>query len=167
MVFIGLLFLLAATASAEIKIGYINSEEIFVKYRGTKDAQEKYDKEAAKTQQLVVDMQKEIKELESRLEKQSLLLSGERKKELEDKIKSKYSEYEQFVSENYGRDGKLIQKNVEMTKPIIQKINTIIEKIAVDENYDLILDGRMGGIVYAKKVYDLTARVLEILNKEP
>jgi Skp family chaperone for outer membrane proteins len=34
-------------ASAELKIGYINVEEIFKDFQGTKDAQAKFDKEVA------------------------------------------------------------------------------------------------------------------------
>jgi outer membrane protein len=53
-----------------------------------------------------------------------------------------------------------------MTKPIIDKINKILEKIGKDEEYDLIMDARMGGVVYAKEKFDLTDRVVKILNKE-
>ena len=50
--------------------------------------------------------------------------------------------------------------------PIIDKINKILEKIGKDEEYDLIMDARMGGVVYAKEKFDLTDRVVKILNKE-
>ncbi len=153
-------------AFAELKIGYINSEEIFMKYKGTRDAQKKFDKIATKVQQEATDRKKEIEMLKEQLERQSLLLSDERKKEQEQKIKRKVAEFEKFVSENYGRDGKIISKNAEMTKPIIEKINKIIERISKEEHFDLILDARMGGIVYAKKKYDLSGRIIKILNKE-
>lgn len=158
--------LFAGSAWAELKIGYIDSEIIFSKYKGTKDAQKKFDKEAAAIQQKATDMEKEIQEMQQKLEKQSLLLSETRKKELEEKMKKKYMEYQQYVAENYGRDGKLIAKNAQMTQPIIEEINRIIEKLATEENYDFILDAKMGGLVYADKKYDLTKRVLDILNKE-
>ena len=35
-------------ANAELKIGFINVEEIFRSFQGTKEAQEKFDKEVAK-----------------------------------------------------------------------------------------------------------------------
>lgn len=163
LVFIGLM---SGSAWAELKIGYVNSEEIFAKYKGTQDAQEKFDKVAAGIQQQATNMKKEIETLKDQLERQSLLLSKERKKELEDKIKAKAAEFEDFVSKNYGREGDLVKKNEEMTKPIIEKIQKIIDKIADDEHYDLVLDSRMGGIIYASKKVDLTDRVLKILNAQ-
>jgi outer membrane protein len=153
-------------ASAELKMGFINVEEIFKNYSGTKDAQEKFDKEVAKWEQDASARQKEIKDIKDQLEKQSLLLSSERKAELEAKLKQKMVEYQDFLQTKFGQKGEVLSKNEELTKPIVEKINKIIEKIAKDENYDFILDARAGGVIFGKPAYDLTQRVLGLLNKE-
>ena len=85
-------------ASAELKIGFINVEEIFHSYQGTKDAQDKFDKEVAKWEQDASAKQKEIKDLKDQLDKQSLLLSSERKAEIEAKLKQKMTEYQEFLA---------------------------------------------------------------------
>jgi outer membrane protein len=160
--------LVAVTASlavAEMKIGYINSEEIFSRYEGTKDAQDKFNKEVAKWEQDASDRQKEMKDMKEQLEKQSLLLSSDRKKELESQLQQKLIDYQEFLQTKFGQKGDAISKNEELTKPIVEKINVVIEKIAKEENYDYILDARSGGVVFAKKTYDLTERVITILNK--
>ncbi|MBD3243726.1 MAG: OmpH family outer membrane protein [Chitinivibrionales bacterium] len=156
----------ASTAMAELKIGFIDSEEIFQKYEGTKEAQERFNREVAKWEQQAEEAQKEIREMKEQLEKQSLLLSKERKAELENKLQEKMLEYQKFVQTTFGQEGQAIKKNTELTKPIIDRINNIIDKIAKEEKYDFILDTRAGGIVFAKTGYDLTARVLDMLNKE-
>ena len=51
-------------------------------------------------------------------------------------------------------------------KPISEKVQRIIDKIAKEENFDFIFDARAGGIIYALPKYDLTDRVLMLLNKE-
>jgi outer membrane protein len=163
--------LLSATALlsvcfAELKMGYINSEEIFSRYEGTKDAQDKFNKEVAAWEQEASERQKEIRELKEQLEKQSLLLSSERKKELEDQLRLKMVDYQEFLQKKFCREGEAMQKNSELTKPIIERINVILEKIAKEERYDFIFDTRNGGIVFAKKAYNLTDRVLTLLNKE-
>ncbi len=154
------------TVSAELKIGYINSETIFAEYEGTKEAQEKFNKEVAKWEQEATKRQQEIKNLKEQLDKQSLLLSNERKKALEDSLNQKMVSYQKFLQDKFGQKGEALEKNEELTKPIVEKINRIIERIAREENYDYIFDARAGGIVFAKKVYDLNQRVLEALNKE-
>jgi outer membrane protein len=152
--------------AAEMKVGFINSEEIFRGYAGTKEAQEKFDKEVAKWEQEASTRQKDIKDLKDQLDKQSLLLSSERRAELEGKMKQKMTEYQDFLQTKFGQKGEALSKNEELTKPIIEKINKIINKIAKDENYDFIFDARTGGVIFAKPAFDLTKRVLDILNKE-
>lgn len=152
--------------AADLKIGFVNSEKIFSQYEETKVAQEKFNKEVAKWEQKASKNMKEIQELKTQLEKQSLLLSDERKKELQDSLRQKIMAHEKFVQEKFGQRGEALVKNEELTKPIIGKINKIIEKIAKDENYDFILDTRAGGLVYGKDTYDLTDRVMKLLTKE-
>ncbi len=155
-----------AASYAEMKIGFINSQQIFKEYEGTKEAQAKFDKEVARWEQEASKRKKEIEELKQQLEKQSLLLSAERKKELEDRLREKYMAYQEFLQSKLGQDGEVLQKNVELTKPIIERINKIIANIAEEERYDFIFDEANGGVVFAKKGYDLTERVLRILNEQ-
>jgi len=155
-----------AAASAELKIGYINSEQIFRDYEGTKQAQEKFNKEVARWEQEATKMQKEIKDLQEQLEKQSLLLSEERKGEIQAQLQEKMIEYQKFLQEKFGQQGEALKKNEDLTRPIVEQINVILEDIAKAENYDFVFDARNGGLVWAKPAYDLTERVLQILNKE-
>jgi outer membrane protein len=153
-------------ATAELKIGYINSEQIFREYEGTQQAQEKFNKEVAKWEQQATEMQKEIKDLQQQLEKQSLLLSEERKREIQSELQEKMVTYQKFLQEKFGQQGEALKKNEDLTRPIIERINVILEDIAKAENYDFVFDARNGGLVWAKPAYDLTERVLQILNKE-
>jgi outer membrane protein len=158
---------MAATVSvAEMKVGYINSELIFAEYEGTKEAQSKFNVEVAKWEQEASKKQKEIKDLKEQIDKQSLLLSNDRKKVLEDSLNQKMVTYQEFLQKKFGQKGEALVKNEELTKPIIEKINKIIEKIAKEENYDYIFDARAGGLVYSKPAYDLNPRVLLLLSKE-
>jgi outer membrane protein len=154
---------LSAAAWAELKIGYVSSKKIFDEYEGVKKAQEEFDKEVAKWRQQAAEKGKEIKELQEQLEKQSLLMSDERKKEIERQIQEKMAEYYQWEQKLYQEE--IRKKNTELSKPLVEKINKILEKIAEDENYDYIFDGNAGGLVFAKSEYDLTERVLKQLRK--
>jgi outer membrane protein len=157
---------LLSFANAQMKIGFINSEEIFRNYAGTKEAQDKFDKEVSKWEQEASTRQKDIKDLKDQLDKQSLLLSAERRTEIEAKLKQKMQEYQDLLQTKFGQKGEALSKNEELTKPIIEKIQKIIDKIAKEDNYDYIFDARSGGVIFAQKKYDLTERVLNILNKE-
>lgn len=161
-----MVLVVASGVQAQLKLGYINSDAILVKYEGAKEAADKLNKEVAKWEQDAEKRQKDMKALKDQIEKQTLILSAERKKELEDSLQQKYIQYQQFVQEKFGQKGEAFSKNEELSKPIVEKINKIIERIAKEENYDFIFDARSGGIVYAVTKYDLTERVLELLKKE-
>jgi len=156
----------SGTASAQLKLGFVNSEKIFTQFEGTKIAQEKFNKEVAKWEQEASKRVKEITEMKEQLEKQSLILTAERKKALEDSLRQKVILHEKFLQEKFGQRGDVLSKNEELTKPILEKIQKIIDKIAKDEQFDFIFDYRAGGLVYAKQTYDLTDRVLAQLAKE-
>lgn len=151
----------ATNASAQFKIGYVTSEAILEKYQGAKTADEKLSKDLAKIQQEVTKRESELKTLQDQLEKKSMLLSAERKKELVDSLQQKYVQYQQYVKQ---KQEEMISKREELFRPISDTVTGIIEKIAKEDNYDIIFDMRAGGIVYASQKYNLTERVIGIIS---
>src|SRR6185295_18650423 len=160
------LILAAGVSAADLKIAHVDSKLIFEKYADTKKAQKEYDKQVQKWEQDAASKQKALMEMKERLDKQSLMLSEEKKKELEADFLKKKSEYEQFVQKVYGKDGELFAKNEEFSGPIITKIKKTIQDVANQEGYDLVLDRAAGAVVFWKKDNDLTQKVIDVLNKE-
>ncbi|MEW6685489.1 MAG: OmpH family outer membrane protein [Candidatus Edwardsbacteria bacterium] len=150
----------------EIKIGYVDSQRILEQYKGTQDIQKQFAQEISNWQNEVEKRKKEISDLETELQTQSLLLSQEKRKEKEQTILQKKGELQKFVEEIWGKGGKAQQKNEELSKPVLEKINTIIRKIANDEGYTIILDASAGNLIYASKELDITDEVIETLEKE-
>jgi len=165
---VGLLLLSwgATTIAQNLKLGYIDSMRIRQEYKGFTDAQAKYDKEVAEWQKQADQLSKEVSDLQNELESQKLLLSDEKRKEKEDQLQKKKNEYQQYVSQIFGPGGKAEQRNTELTKPLLDKINAVLEKIANEGGYDYIFDAANGNIAFAKKEFDLTDAVLEELEKE-
>jgi outer membrane protein len=148
------------------KFAYVNSQEILSKYQEYVDVQNRleeirngYD---AEYQQLV----KEYQDLVDQIESQSLLLSPEKKQEKERAAQEKYLAIEKFKYEKLGPEGEFYQKQMEFSRPIIEKINTLIAKIGEDEGYDFIFDAASGSLVHALPKYDITNQILEELNKK-
>ena len=167
MIALGLLLGVAGTTfAADLKIAHVDSKLVFDKYAETKKAQKEYDKQVQKWEQDAAGKQKALMELKDKLDKQSLMLSEEKKKEMEADFLKKKSEYEQFVQQIYGKDGTLFQKNEEFSGPIIQKIKKTIQDVANQEGYDMVLDRAAGAVVFWKKDNDLTQKVIDALNKE-
>ena len=128
-----IVFLLSAPAfSQEGKVGYIDSMKLRTDYREFADAQAKFDQEVAKWQAEADSLKQELDSLETEFNKQSLLLSEEKKGEKEKLIQQKKNGYTSYVNQVFGPGGKMEKLNAELTKPILEKINIALEKIALE-----------------------------------
>ena len=158
-------FQAVAVSAEELKIGYINSIRIRDEFKEFAEAQAKFDKEVAEYQQQDQAMRGQLDSLIKTFETQSLLLSDAKKKEKQAEVEAKKEEYRKYFEQTFGPDGLLEKKNAELTKPLLDKINAALEKIAVQDNYAYIFDAVNANLAYAKPQYDLTDRVLQELRK--
>ncbi|MBC8204424.1 MAG: OmpH family outer membrane protein [FCB group bacterium] len=149
----------------ELKIGFIDSDRILAQFQDYLDAKRILENEEKQYSQNARQMENDIRALEDEIESQSLMWSNEKKMEKQSELQTKYMGYQQYIEEIWGPTGKLYQRNMELSKPIIDKINLIIKKIGEDEGYDFIFDATNGSLVHAKDEYDLTDRVIEELSR--
>lgn len=162
-----LVLMLAGIALAdEIKIGYVDSQRIFAQSPEYQEAQAKFDKDVENWNVEADAMRQSIADLQKELESQSLILSAEKKKEKESVLAAKQDTLNQFLNATFGQDGKAERRMTELSKPIRDKILEVIEKIAIENNYSLILDAGTVNIAYAKKSLDITDEVLAEMAAE-
>jgi outer membrane protein len=162
-----LTYSLADPASAqEGKIGYVDSQRIFAESKDFADAQAKFDKDIAAWNKQAEEMQAEIEDLDQELKAQSLMLSKEKREEKERSLQAKKDAYQQYVEGTFGPGGKAERRNAELIKPIRDKIISIVEKVAIEENYAMVMDASTTSIAYAKRSLDLTERIIEELKRQ-
>jgi len=153
------------SAHAQTKIRFVNSQRILDEYPAWKDVQKQVDELKKQYEDEFQKKQQEGQALLDEIQNQSLLLSPEKKAEKEGQLQNLQLQLEKFYYEKLGPQGEIFQKNQELSKPIFDKINTIIQKIGEEEGYDFILDNVQGVVLHAKAEWDVTDRVLEELNK--
>jgi len=163
---VALMMVFACVSFAEdgLRIAHVDSKLIFDGYKGTKKAQEEYDRQVAKWEQQANLLQKELSAIKEKLDKQLLMLSDEKKRELEAEYNKKDTELKTFIDRVYGRKGELITQNEKVSGPIIQLIRKAVNEIALQEGYDMVVDRATGAVLFWKKENDLTQKVLDYLN---
>jgi outer membrane protein len=149
----------------EGKLGYIDSMRIRAEYKEFEDAQAQFDKDVARWETEADSMRKQIDSLQADLDEKGLVYTKTTKKEKEEELESFNASYQKFVNDTFGPGGKAERRNAELTKPIIDKINQVLEKIAIENEYAMIFDSVSGNIAYANKALDITDKVLEELKK--
>ena len=147
-----------------LRVAHVDSKLIFDGYKGTKKAQEEYDRQVAKWEQQANLLQKELAAIKEKLAKQSLMLSDEKRKELEADYAKKDTELKEFIDRVYGRTGELITENEKVSAPIISLIKKAVTAIALQEGYDMVVDRATGAVLFWKDENDLTKKVLDYLN---
>ena len=145
--------------AAELKIGYVNAVKVIEEAPQGEAALKKLEAEFGPRDKQIVEMQNKIKQLETDLEKNALVLkeTEHRSKEFEIvALKRDLRRATQEFREDYN-----LRRNEELAalQKAVQK--TIVE-IAKQENYDLILESA----IYAGTKIDITEKILKKLGKK-
>jgi len=163
---LGTALLLAGTARADVKIGFIDSDRIFSEYAKTREAQESFNREVQELANTAREMKAEIDDLQRKLDQQGPMLSEAKREEQSKAVQDKVSAYEAFVQKNWGPSGEVSRLNEQFLKPILDRVHRIVTGFGQDEGYSLILDASDGNIVFGDRTLDLTDRVLAALRDE-
>ena len=159
------LLLAVITNYAQPKIGYVDSDTIMKQLPEAQDTQKKLDAQIKEWQEELSKLEKDWKDKYDDYEKRKLILSEQKRVEIEKELVQMEDATSKFRQEKFGVRGELFQKQEELMKPIQNRIFTAIQEVAKDEDYDFIFD-RSGDIIflYAKEQYDVTNLVLEKLK---
>jgi outer membrane protein len=159
------LILSSSGLAQQLKIGYVDVVRLKQEYNEYRQAEVQFQKDMEVWQAKADSMMAEMQELSDKLEKQNLMLTEQAKNEIRENLLVKQNEYQMFVNEVMGPDGEAAKKEFELSKPLIEKINTAIKLIALKGNYTYVLDSTAGSVLYADEKYDITDKVIIELNK--
>ena len=157
---------LAGPARAQnVRIGFVDSQRIFNEYKSAQEAQDRFSREIQSWRTEADDRRRQVDELRNELKDQDPLLSEAKKLEKESTLQKAVSDYDRFVQDFWGPNGKVQRLNDEITREVIGKVRDAVELLANREGYDLVLDAADGNVIFGVKSLDLTQRVLDDLNK--
>jgi len=131
------------------------------------DARQKIDALIQEWQTEIRRMESELKAKQDDYDKRKLIMTEQTSSEALAEIAKLQKELADYRDKKFGANGELFQKQNELMKPIQNKVFTIIQAIATEEELDFVFD-RSGDILflYAKPEYDLTSKVIERLKLE-
>ena len=161
----GLLFQ-PGSALADVKLAYIDSEVLKEQLPELKTVRRKLEQLEQEFRREASDQESKLLQMREDFRKQELLMSEQRKAEMEQLFQQKMDQLQQFQNEKFGPEGELLKKNIELSTPIFDKINEALRAISEEEGYDFVFDSGAGIIVYADEKHDLTEKLLERLEEE-
>jgi outer membrane protein len=146
--------------AAELKIGYVQVEKILQDAPQTTESSKKLEKEFAPRSQELEKMQKQIRDLETALDKDSLTMSETDRKNKERDVSNIKIEFQRKQREL--REDVTLRKNEELAA-LQDRINKAVTSVSETEGFDLVV---YSGVAYASKKIDITDKVLKSLGKK-
>ena len=153
-----------AQARADVRLGYIDSARIWNEYKDAQEAQQRFDRQVQGWRDEAAEKEKAVNTLRQQVKDQSPVMSALKRQELDSSLQKAISDYEKFVQDVWGQDGRAAQENARATDEIVNQVRRAVEKVAGQKGLDLVLDVTGGFVIYADKTLDLTNDVLAELN---
>lgn len=152
-----------AEAQGELKIAYVNSQQIIAEAPGRAEAEAQIQKDMNTYRDQVKKMGDSLNALIASYTKSEPTLSDAAKTAKQKEIQDREREYQQRVQE---LEQKAQQRQSELVRPIMEKINAIIEQVRAEDGYAMILDAgsQSGVVVAADSSLDITAKVIARLK---
>jgi len=151
---------IAAPAPAQVpdyKIGFVNSERLFRDAVPAKRAQQKLEKEFAGRDAEIQKLAKQVRDLQAALEKDGVTMSEADRRNKERDLANMSRDLQRGQREF--REDLNLRRNEELSA-VQERANRVIQQIAVDEKFDLIIQDP---VIYASQRIDITDRVIKAL----
>jgi len=145
------------------KIAYVDLQEALNMSNAGKEAKEAFAQKVEKTREVIDAKQKELTKLKESLEKQSLLLSNEAKKEKQREYEKSVRDYQRFIKDS---QDELKRRETEMSQKVIKELRKVVDKIGKKGEYTLIFERSTSGILYAGDALDITQEVINTYNDQ-
>lgn len=156
-----ILFTTAAfSAAGDVKLAYVNVEQILKDAPQSAESQKKLEREFSPRQQDLEKMAKQLKDRETSLEKDSLTMSESDRQNKERDLSNMKIEFQRKQREL--REDANLRRNEEVGA-LQERINKAVTAVAESEGYDLVI---YGGVAYSSKKADITDKVLKSLGKK-
>ena len=154
----------AVTVNAQ-RYAVIDSKYILGKMTDYTEAQKKLDEFSALWQQELDQKQAAVDKMYREYDAEQVMLPDNLKKKREDELYNKEKELRDLQRKRFGFEGDLFKKRQELIKPIQDRVYNAVQKLAIDKQYDFILDKSEGiTVIFADPKLDKSDEVLKFLN---
>jgi outer membrane protein len=151
----------AASAQAAQKIGVVDLQRAINETEDGRKAKDRLKKLFESRQQGLDKKQTELKKLKDELEQQKNVLARDVLETKVEAYQKQLVELQQVYVEN---QKELAEKEGELTKDIVARMERILRRIGQSEGYSLIVERGEGGVIFVPTHLDLTDVVIQRYN---
>lgn len=155
--------LAGSMALAESKVGYVDMQKAVQATTSGKKAKTDLETEFNKRKKELDKKKADIEKMGQDLEKKKAVLSEEvlGKKQME--LQEEMMKFQKVVGEN---QLEIQKKEKELTLPILEKMRKVIEKVAQEKQFSIVLERTEQNVLFAQKDADLTEDVIKAFEAQ-
>lgn len=149
-----------------VKIGYINSAQLLAQAPGRAEAEAQFDREVVAYRAQLQRMNDSLNTLAAAFDKDAAALDSATRQRRGKAVREKETEYQARAR---SLDSTMQTRQAELVRPIMERVQTVIEAIRAEDGYSVIFDvgSQASVVVAADKKLDITDRVLARLKTMP
>lgn len=157
-----LIGLMVSPALAEdVKIGYVDLQRALNDSNAGKRARDEFKVQVDKAQASLKKQKDELDGLREQLEKKSLVMKDEERRNMEKELARKGRDFERAYKDS---QADLQAKDNELTAGILRDLQKVIKEYGDKQNYTLILENSSNAVLYGAKDADLTDQIIKIYD---
>ncbi len=153
------------TVAVAAKIGYINSALLLQQAPGRTEAEAQFEREVGVYRQQIQRMDDSLRTLVASFDRDAPKLDSVARETRRKSIGLREVEYQTRAR---GLDSTMQARQAQLVKPIMERVQSVIEAIRTEDGYAMIFDvgAQVSVVVAADKKLDLTERVLARLKSQ-
>ncbi len=151
-----------AEAASDLKFGYIDLQKAIQETSTGKKAKKELEKELTTKREELAKKEANVKKMQEDFEKKKNILTEEVKQAKAAELQQEVMKFRDLFGQSQLN---MQKKEQELTRPILEKLQDIIEKIAKEGGYTMILEKSEQSVLWAKKEIDLTDEVVKQYEK--
>lgn len=165
---LGLLFGAPAIAAAQEapRIAYVDTEAIIQEAPGYGEASAQFQQTTQSWQDTLEQKRAELQRMFEEYKKQEVVLSPEEKTEKQQTILQLERETQQYFQEKFGPEGEASERQSDLMRPIIQRVNEAIERVRQQQGYALVFDLNAPALVAGDPALNITDQVIQQMNQQ-
>ncbi len=160
VLFISILTALVSQGMAEqlFKVAVVNSEQTLLNSQEGKKAIAILQEKEQKINSQLADMDKKIQDMDTKLQTQRLVMTFEAQEQLSFDLENLRTERKRFAKDSF-KEWKRLQ--FQLYNKIREEVNPIIEDVAKEKEFSLVLDLSSNSVIYFDLSVDITAEVIK------
>lgn len=152
-----------AFAADDFKIGVVDMQKALQSVDTGKKAKTQLEKEGNDKFKKLQQEQEAINKMVADLKKQAMVLSDEARAKKEAELQERAAKFQQSYQQT---QVEIKKRESELVEPIVTKLRGIVEQMAKDKGFSLILEKSENSVIYNRKQDDLTEDLISTYNKK-